>query len=159
MLGFRQSNEHRGELKWTPPRALEDWEWREGNGGAMCRRVFALFWKWGVLLGVPPLLAVRYWAPEMLGRTGVSLVAMLGACSVLLPLQVWLGHKVGTRYKINRKGLWRFRTSTRQYMARRGRLQHRGPFPCCRGESPDRLRESAEIDLANGIRLRQPPRE
>src|SRR5687767_2828452 len=87
-------------MRWKKPRSLEEWEWREQAGGEQCRGVCRLFWKWGFLLGLPTLIAVWNWAPEEFPRVAYSLLGMVAGYSVLLPLQVWACHKVGTRYYI-----------------------------------------------------------
>src|SRR5688500_7299155 len=101
------------QMRWKRPRSMEDWEWQQRAGGAQCRHLCFLFWKWGFLLGIPMVAAVWYWAQDEFPRAAYSLAGLVAAYSVLLPLQVWVIHKVGTRYSIGRRGLWHHRSSSR----------------------------------------------
>lgn len=91
-------------FKWTEPRAVARLDWQR-KGWPECKKLFLLFLKIGLGVGVPILLLTKLYLPEGL-RQGVLATF---AFSVFLPfvicLQFWFNSRIGEICAINKKGL------------------------------------------------------
>ena len=91
-------------FQWTEPRAAAKLDWQH-ESWPQCKKFIALFWKFGLAIGLPVLVATKIWLPEGFAPAAMGL---LGTCS-LVPLvgclQVWMTSKTGKLCAINKKGL------------------------------------------------------
>ena len=94
-------------FQWTEPRAAAKLSWQH-ESWPTCKKFVALFLKFGLVIGLPVLVATKIWLPEGFARAIIGFLVILVFCC-LLPIlafvQVWILSKAGIVCAINSKGL------------------------------------------------------
>lgn len=93
-------------LEWKEPMAVCQWRWRTQSAPEL-RLFFRLFVKWIVILSVPTLGFVYWYAPTELPHVVVCFLALLIASMGRLAATGWLTRKERIRYSVEAKGLRR----------------------------------------------------
>lgn len=91
-------------LKWKEPRAVGGFEW-QNEGVSESRKLFFLFVKWSVLIGVPVLIATYIWLPQGFLPVFYRLLTTVSLVPLAIILPIWWKGKFGRECYVTKKGL------------------------------------------------------